>query len=990
MSRASRSSLPPLTGTASVFAARPASRSPTRSQSTAASGARARSHTLSGSETEREGQAVSAGGSYTYSSDDQSVTPPSSVAQTFASSSVRLRRVSLPESPSKAKDSGSQRTPRKRVSMAMSVQDADYSRRGDETEDITTAALAAVASLRRSPTSSGKKSRQPLPREFREPRKANSDGRSSRSGEPTTPQKARERHTSLLSGSGSPSPRASTSRLYNTSQLEMSPRRNGSVRDATRRHQTRWMSEDLSSVSEPVHDHDEELEHASGGRRQAARTGSMESSLGARLVGDSLRAAGITMRRDGPADVFAGDGSVRASRRPRSSGTASVGQPEWEETASIPRAGPSRLSNPSRQGERSGVLYDPRTPATASSSHYRAERGAVSGPLARPSTSMADFHNAEHMPPPRTVPSNLRTYKSTYALDRDREGIGSSSSRLQLYPQLQAPAFQERTYGSPRARPRNSLPNSTQKISSADEQATEHLHLMDDSLTNFETLLSRLPSMGETTTVTVPELYRNAQSIVRYSEQVNGLLRDGTNHALAKLIDAELDDGEVIDRMALWKDIGSDFRDCLRVSDELVRTMTGFLLGAGRVLRESSAYKTGSNGNGTTNLQHLRGTSDDMARRSALDNRSSTSGTGTGSGKGSASGDGRRSADSRRSLDAARTERDKADLLNRVSSRADGILAARASSSLLRDREAPLRERVGVKSDDELSPPPAETSALRSNGIKTLSTRRLHALRDHEPSTPHGLATVESQESLHEWEPSPTPAPRQSAANAERQRMLPPLAIPPPLPSLPSESIVNGRGSLDKSGSSRRKISTNSTVTVRAVNPNLNIAPPSATTALTPHTVSNSSSKHNTPDRADFPLTRTSSASTSDSSSKKNNVTFSRPLTVSVTTLSGLQQRDSRSRTTSTATNSEEPPPQSAVSSASPSVWTPRSGSETERPPRATIGRRTLGAKARVSLEAAREEEARVVNSASGSSHVQTAILPNRKERRRTITEIFS
>lgn len=50
--------------------------------------------------------------------------------------------------------------------MTPSVDDA-YGRSDDE--DVTAAALAAVASSRRSPTgSAGKNGRQPLPREFRD------------------------------------------------------------------------------------------------------------------------------------------------------------------------------------------------------------------------------------------------------------------------------------------------------------------------------------------------------------------------------------------------------------------------------------------------------------------------------------------------------------------------------------------------------------------------------------------------------------------------------------------------------------------------------------------------------------------------------------------------------------------------------------------------------------------------------------------------------
>jgi hypothetical protein len=235
---------------------------------------------------------------------------------------------------------------------------------------------------------------------------------------------------------------------------------------------------------------------------------------------------------------------------------------------------------------RAGTLYDPRTPANGTS-HHRAERGAHSGPQSRPTTSMAEFRPInEDLPPPNTAPPALRTYKSTFTFDRDRDGM---SSRQALYTPLST-APQERTYGSPRTRPRDSpaLP--------LDEQALEHLRLMDESLTMFEAHLSRLPPMGDTTTATVPEVFRSAQAVVRFSEQVNGMLRTATNRALERMIESEVSDaspGNEVDMVGLWKDVGGDFRDTLRVSDELVRTMTGFLLGVGKVLRESSATGVG-------------------------------------------------------------------------------------------------------------------------------------------------------------------------------------------------------------------------------------------------------------------------------------------------------------------------------------------------------------------------------------------------------------
>jgi len=65
-----------------------------------------------------------------------------------------------------------QRTPKKRIST-MSVPDTEANREYEE-NNVTSTALATVASLRRSSGSSGKKNRQPLSRESCEPRRASS------------------------------------------------------------------------------------------------------------------------------------------------------------------------------------------------------------------------------------------------------------------------------------------------------------------------------------------------------------------------------------------------------------------------------------------------------------------------------------------------------------------------------------------------------------------------------------------------------------------------------------------------------------------------------------------------------------------------------------------------------------------------------------------------------------------------------------------------
>ena len=729
------------------------------------------------------------------------------------------------------------------------------------------------------------------------------------------------------------------------------------------------MSEDLRTTSSrSIVDDNEDDDPLSSGSdhasRRAARSGSVEAPISARLIGESLRAAGVNVKNNG-ADLFHGSEHpperAKGPRRPTPISTISS---QEREGVISPNKVITQL--------RAAVVDDPRTPANGSSLH-RTDRMSYSGPQSRPTSSMADFRPIHEDLPPNTAPPAVRTYKASFTLDRDREGM---ASRQALYTPFST-APQDRTYGSPRTRPRETpaLP--------LDEQAIEHLRLMDESLTMFEGLLSRLPPMGDTSASTIPEVFRNAQAVVRFSEQVNGMLRSATNRALDRLIETEVSDASPnseVDMVGLWKDIGGDFRDMLRVSDELVRTMTGFLLGVGKVLRESSAIGAGAG----SSLQHLRGASEDLSRRSGTDARSSTS-AGTGSGRGSGSGDGfggRRSTELRRSWDLPRVERDRADLLRRASSRIDGNVFSgqRAPSSmLLRERDPPRRQSPFGPTEDVL-PAPARAPG---SSVRKLFTPGPQRERESTPSASAKpeLATIESQKSLHiedDYVPSPSPAPhsRQPDGNT---RKLQPLSIPNPIPALPSESRADQHpfpSTGDKS-INRRRISTASTVTLRgstSANPGLNITTPSAapTTAVTPHTA--------TPVAPPLVSRTESSQSSSSASSNRHSttVTFSRPSAISVSALSGLQQRDARNRTTSTSNEGLAPTPTTPLSATSP--WTSQSGSETERPqPRMTLGRRTIGAKSHLSLDAP-----------PPGGGTQTLTRSTAKERRRTITEIFS
>lgn len=141
-----------------------------------------RSDTLSGSETERESlRAPTPSRSDSYSNSYHSSSPERPSTPLSASNSNQRRRlISAPSSPGKTRQAspGPSRTPRKRVSMggAISAHGVESGRYSRNDHDVTEAALAAVASSRRSPTGN-KKSRQPLPREFRERERRSLDGR---------------------------------------------------------------------------------------------------------------------------------------------------------------------------------------------------------------------------------------------------------------------------------------------------------------------------------------------------------------------------------------------------------------------------------------------------------------------------------------------------------------------------------------------------------------------------------------------------------------------------------------------------------------------------------------------------------------------------------------------------------------------------------------------------------------------------------------------
>ena len=572
--------------------------------------------------------------------------------------------------------------------------------------------------------------------------------------------------------------------------------------------------------------------------------------------------------------------------------------------------------------------------------------------MVRPGTSMAALHHdTPEMLPPRTAPPGLRAYKSTYALT-NREPIAS--------PQGQQD-FPERAYASPFTSIRAASVAALGSPGTNKDMSAEHRRLMMEALTMFESQLSRLPPMGQTTTNTIPEVFQNAQHLVHSLEKLNGMLKACTNRALEAQIDAEVADvSGGVDLVELWRDVGADHRESLRMSDEVVRNMTGFLLGVGKVLREATA--------GKDSQQHLRTVSLDESASSRLAPESGVTASG------GRSSDGRKSRETRRSWDP-RDMREAS--LARLSSLERSHV--RPASALLRSSATSSSEGRSVADAVDGTPQTVKVSTMAPSG----SMRRLYLSRESR-ATPE-IAPIQTnvafarQDSPDKYEPSPTPTSRTShSALSERPRNFPSASVAPSLSTLPSESLITRTVSTSSSdnsqnNASRRKVSSTSTLTVRAEPSALNsvLKPSGATTSLTTATVSAERSPGEPPTTALF-----------RSSVDRNDVSGSSRAGPSgnVATLSRASLATARLRSASNASSAmdEEPP----VRLEAAPVLSPMSGSETERP---ESWRRTIAARPRASLESAWDRERDERNAAMS----RTATVAARKERRRTITEIF-
>ena len=640
------------------------------------------------------------------------------------------------------------------------------------------------------------------------------------------------------------------------------------------------------------------------------RGGSAESALlspgGRSLLGEGLRAAGLSKKREedrkvdwSPEDEGRSSVLPERERRHPPRATTSMANYRYMDKEDDPDRRYRDTDRPARQlpsRDRESSL------ARAEASMARRERERDSIPVDRAGSSLARYNHPASPVPLLATPQHMH----------ERLSSASPFSARRLNAQTPAGA--------------------------SSSNQTEHIKLMLESLSMLETQLNKVAlgkSVGGSSTGTgvgtgasQTELAKNAQSMVYAAERLSGLLKRGSGKAVEEQVEAEVEGSstgpDTQEISNIWGRVAAEYRENSRVADELVRGMTGFLLGIGRIIRDmgpsSSLADYAGGGSPSAHGKHASLDIDEEGVRLRREGVSPDVGS---------AGSGRRSASSRNSWDPR--ERDKMAVSSGSGSAGAG--GQRPESVLARASPATYQK---LRSDRELQfetppPPPQKQQHFRQASIR----KSLPALGDRAESarklfTPReqrermldtkfssgrpiggGIPTRDSQETV---QPSPTPASRTRGGNTqerERARMLPPLNIPKPLPTLPSETLVKRQSEHIAAPTSNTPAPTLAITTTSRDRrstiksslpafPSLT-TPSNATTAVTPHTVSNSNSYSNSHISAHTDSSGSGSASafslqrTNSSRSDRSQVTFSRPLesaSVSVSAaLTGLQMQ---------------------------------------------------------------------------------------------------
>ena len=358
--------------------------------------------------------------------------------------------------------------------------------------------------------------------------------------------------------------------------------------------------------------------------------------------------------------------------------------------------------------------------------------------------------------------------------------------------------------------------NAQTPVGGSSSNQTEHIKLMLESLTMLETQLNRVPlgKVADGSTGTgVPvgtdasqiELAKNTRSMVYSAEWLSDSLKKGNGRAVEEQVEAEVEESstgpDAQEIRNIWGRVAAEYRENSRVADELVRGMTGFMLGIGRVMRDIEVSTLADYEGGSSPSAHKKHASldTDEEGRSLRRERDSPD-------VGSA-GSGRRSALSRNSPESG--ERDR--MVVSSGSGGSGAGGQRPESVLARASPATYQRLRSRERELQLETPPphsqqqrhirqaSNTNSLPESDRKLFTPREQReqildakfSSRHGRPVDGSGTPMRDSQETV-QLQSSPKPASRTRDGNAQKREkisMLSPLKIPGPLPKLASETL---------------------------------------------------------------------------------------------------------------------------------------------------------------------------------------------------------
>jgi hypothetical protein len=343
----------------------------------------------------------------------------------------------------------------------------------------------------------------------------------------------------------------------------------------------------------------------------------------------------------------------------------------------------------------------------------------------------------------------------------------------------------------------------------------------------------------------MPDIYddvvHDAQVLVAAGGSLNKALRAALNTAVEQQVDAAVRDdnrGESGEVAEVWRRIGGEFREDVRVSDELVRTMTSFLIGVGRMLRSAAASSTPA-GDGRQSVESSGRRSVEI--RSSMDQHRD---------------------ESLRRLTAARPTPTPDTLSGNGTAGGEWDRAKRSSYNSITNDSRPGSVLSMIRDSHTSTEASGRPTTYTALGKRSLSRARGEKELPRLP-IPRSAKDLEFPESLDGGDRTPVDGPIRSTRHHS-------LALPPPLPALPSE--VRTKSHTGRLAPKERRISRSSTV------PGQPTSPSEATSALSP-TAAQSSDIQTSPSKKAFTLTsrRTSSVlnglqQVSDSLSRKRTI----------------------------------------------------------------------------------------------------------------------